>query len=164
MGLFDALFKTNAANSMSPINAEKESSTPTLTHVRANLEEQWVSAQDALHYIRPGMSEKDIAAKIDSLPRALYVIGFWPPTQENKKLKDSEFKGVKFANLHLLLEGDDPNALRAVCTDFVADMGYAELNPGTYPMVLATDARMTQAQKRYEKHMRYKLNTEWIKV
>lgn len=144
MNLIHALFsKSDASRSESP-----KMETACLTHVRANMEFQLVSGQDALHYICPGLCEDAVIAKLDSLPRALYLYAYWPPTPENKKIKNTEFKAVKFSNLHLLLDGDDPEALKATAQDFVRDMEEAETQPGMFPMVLATDAKLTERQKR----------------
>lgn len=156
----NALFKISARESMacadSPPSTSYDSE-PCLTHVRANLSQQWVSAQDFLHYTNPGMHDTDIQLQINRLPRAARVHAFWPPSKDNAKLKDTEFEAVSFDNLKLLLTGDDATAMEATVDSFIGDMRYTATNPGMYPMCLATDARKTQSQKRFERDVKDRL-------
>lgn len=154
--LLSALFGSSDPKPASP----KMNDIPALTHIRANLEEQFVSALDAMHYMQPGMQDQDIYAKINSLPRAAIILAFWPPNRECSVRSDCQFKAVSFDNIHLLLEGTASQAdlVQAAAEDFVADIHFAAADIGNYkPMILVTDAKITAAQRRYQRDIRDRL-------
>jgi hypothetical protein len=130
-----------------------------LSHVRANLKHGFVSAADALAYIRPGMQAEDVMTAVNRLPRAAYIMAYWPPDKKNEKDPACMFKAVKLENIKLLLDGDDKHALEAIADDFIADMQSVAVrgsDPVDFddrykPMILANDAAKTQGQKRYER-------------
>lgn len=91
-----------------------------MTHVQANMDKRIVSAEDALNCIEPGMSSNAKKRAIHELPRAVYLLAYWPPEKCNEK--NCAFKAVRFQNIKLLLDGDVKEMLGAPADNFVADM------------------------------------------
>ncbi len=151
---FSNLFKIGASESIATPEKKMQpepSPTTTLTHIRCNLKDQWVSAQDALLYMLPTLSQHDIHRRISKLPRAAYLRAFWPPSKDNEQLPDTAFKGVYFSNLHFLFEESEGTAdgIRDIITTFTEHLQETASDPTAHDMVIATDAKLSQSQKRF---------------
>ncbi|KAL3135224.1 hypothetical protein ABBQ38_006303 [Trebouxia sp. C0009 RCD-2024] len=147
-------------------------STPSLSHIRANLEQRSVSACDAMQYILPEIMLYQIAVAIKRLPRAAIIKAVWPPRQQGKRGRaewDTLFDAVSFDNLHLLfgddLEGQDKTTYKSQIMEsidsFIKDIQYMDLNPCWTPdhtqarlIVLVSDTKKSNAQIRYERDVR----------
>lgn len=123
-----------------------------LVHVRAgessaNL--QFVSAQDALGYMLPSITNEETRARISKLPRAAQIKAYWPDP------KNDDFIAVAFENLPMLMRPEDGTAqeLQAMAQCFKGDCDYANSNVA-HSMILVTDARRTQTQLRFERDVR----------
>lgn len=147
---FSNLFKIGASESVAspekPMQPE-----PTLTHIRCNLQDQWVSAQDTLLYMLPNLAQHEIHARISKLPRAAYLRAFWPPSKDNEQLPDTAFKGVYFSNLQFLFEESEGTAdtIKGMIVTFIDHIKETDADPTAHGMIVATDAKLSQAQKRF---------------
>lgn len=154
---------TNEDSDVPPYSPTQE--TGMLTHVRANMQEKWVSAQDALQYMHPEMSNAEMKRLVHRLPRAAYIQAYWPPDKGNEKDTECVFKAVKFCNVKLLLEGTDAERLDQTAQGFIDDMqcmdkmqtaSYSREEQPDYsaryiPMILVTDSKVTSGQKRWRR-------------
>jgi hypothetical protein len=129
-----------------------------LHHIRANLEQRFVSAYDCMSYLWQ-INEETAEAMAKRLPRAAIIKAFWPPCADRDMIAEQQFIGVGFSNLHLLYDESigqlTPQEVLAQVDDFVTQLEYKNVNPDNdTPMMLVTDARRTASQKRYERDVR----------
>ena len=138
-------------------------------HIRCNLDQCWVSAEDALQYMRPDIMPYQIKAAIDRLPRAAIVKAVWPPTKKGRRGRacaDTLFDAVALDNLYMLFDDDNSRSdhvkrryrddvlhkIQQFVTD-IMNMQEGWAYEGSMVM-LASDAKKSSAQLRFERDVR----------
>lgn len=143
-----------------------------VNHVRANLQQRWVSAQDFMSYVDPTLTYGQIQYAISRLMRQAYIKAMWPPNKATPiELDKLTFVAVAFDNLYLLFDNDcedweTPEAKKVKRStrqfqidNFILDMEFISVN-GSYQRktdritVLVADAKKTASQIRYERDIR----------
>lgn len=137
-----------------------------VNHVRANMQQRWVSAEDFMLYVDPTLMDEQIQHVISRLMRQAFIKAFWPPDKATPvELNKLTFVAVAFDNLYLLFDNDcedwETPMAKKVKSDtrqhqinsFISDMEYIHVN-GTYQSktdritVLVADAKKTASQTR----------------
>ena len=141
-------------------------------HVRANMQQRWVSAEDFTSYVDPTLSDIQIQYAISRLMRQAFIKAQWPPNKATPAdLNKLTFVAVAFDNLYLLFDNDcedweTPMAKKVKrdtrqfqINNFISDMEYIHVN-GSFQsktdkiIVLVADAKKTASQTRYERDVR----------
>ena len=149
-----------------------------IVHVRANLQQRWVSALDALEYLQPNLQPYEIVARMQRLPRAALIKAMWPAiTQGHRRGRPSGetgFDAIAFDNLYMLFVDEPCSSTQGkrrhkqACLDaieaFVNHMHdvdvhgiHSKLRMGVPAMMLVTDTRKSQPQIRYERDVRERI-------
>lgn len=137
-----------------------------VNHVRANMQQRWVSAEDFMSYVDPTLTDAQIQYAISRLMRQAFIKGQWPPNKATPtELNKLTFVAVAFDNLYLLFDNDcedweTPMAKKVKrdtrqfqINNFISDMEYIHVN-GSYQTktdkitVLVADAKKTASQIR----------------
>ncbi len=144
-------------------------------HVRANMQQRWVSAEDFMSYVDPTLTDVQIQYAISRLMQQAYIKAQWPPNKATPaELNKLTFVVVAFDNLYLLFDNDcedweTPMAKKVKrdtrqfqINNFILDMEYIHVN-GSYQSktdrinVLVADAKKTASQIRYERDVRERI-------
>ena len=162
---------TYASTSGQPIQKEPME----VNHVRANMQQRWVSAEDFMSYVDPTLTEGQIQYSISRLMRQAYIKAQWPPNKATPEgITRLTFVAVAFDNLYLLFDDDCEDwetpetkqmkrkTRQFQIDSFISDMEYIHAN-GSYQsktdriIVLVADAKKTASQVRYERDVRERI-------
>ncbi len=120
-----------------------------MVHIRANvinvnMDERWVSAEDAMLYMDDTLTDLQIQLSIGRLMGAAYIKAQWPPNKAAPNEIDKlTFVAVAFDNLYLLFDDDahdwESAESKKVKRDtrlhqintFISDMEHLRLNPAS---------------------------------
>ena len=78
-----------------------------VNHVRANMQQRWVSAEDFMSYVDPTLTYGQIHYATSRLIRQAYIKAMWPPNKATPiELDKLTFVAVAFDNMYLLFDND----------------------------------------------------------
>ena len=152
----------------------QEDQLPNIVHVRANTEQRWVSAEDAMNAIDSTLEDGQIQLAIKRLMRQAYIKAQWPPNKTTpEEVAKQTFVAVAFDNLYLLFDDDcydwetaeakqvKKNTRLHQIEEFLTDLEYLKCNPGHQMdgklVILVDDAKKTSSQIRYERDVRERI-------
>ena len=142
-----------------------------IVHVRANAEQRWVSAEDALNAIDATLTDEQIQGSIRRLMRQAYIKAQWPPNRTTPaEVAKQTFVAISYDNIYLLFDDDcydweaaeskqiKKNTRLLQIEEFLNDLEFLRLNPAHKMngrvVLLVDDAKKTSSQIRYERDVR----------